>query len=56
MDCPDCLIAERDGGYGLIVRDDDSRHLVRINHCPWCGARLPEVADLGPEPFESYSS
>jgi hypothetical protein len=41
-ECPDALITVGRGGYGLIVHDGGSS-FIRINFCPWCGARLPEV-------------
>jgi hypothetical protein len=43
-DCPDALIAEVGGGYGLIVHDG-GESVIRIAYCPWCGARLPPNTD-----------
>lgn len=41
FDCPDCLLHfdETTGQYGLIVHDGGGS-VVRIEFCPWCGARL----------------
>ena len=44
-DCPDALIDQVCGGYGIIVHDGGSS-VVGIAFCPWCGAKLPVVADL----------
>ena len=43
FDCPDCLVhyAAVLREYGLIVHDGGSS-VVRIEFCPWCGAKLPE--------------
>jgi hypothetical protein len=41
-DCPDALITESDGVYGLIVHDGGSS-AVRIAFCPWCGTQLSPV-------------
>jgi hypothetical protein len=45
-ECPDNLIAEIRGGFGLIVHDGGSSVIV-IKFCPWCGANLPQPEDLG---------
>ena len=52
-DCPDNLITQVRGGYGLIVHDG-GRSFVAISYCPWCGGKLPPVGEidlskLGPE-------
>ena len=49
FDCPDCLVhfSPHRREYGLIVHDGGSS-TVRISHCPWCGARLPD--SLSSEP------
>lgn len=44
-DCPDALIAQVRGGYGIIVHDG-GRSFVEIAFCPWCGAVLSPVGDL----------
>ena len=43
-ECPDSLVHRVRGGYGLIVLGTDS--VVEIAFCPWCGTRLPAIADL----------
>jgi hypothetical protein len=45
--CPDAIIAEIRGGYGLYVRDGDNAYAARvieIAYCPWCGTKLPPIA------------
>jgi Domain of unknown function (DUF6980) len=42
FDCPDALIAEMRGGFGIIVHDGGSS-VIRIDFCPWCGANLPQM-------------
>ena len=44
-DCPDALIAVVRGGYGLIVHDGGSS-VIRIDFCPWCGSKLPEISAI----------
>jgi hypothetical protein len=46
FDCPDALVAEVRGGFGLIIHDGSSS-LVTISFCPWCGAHLPPIGELG---------
>ena len=47
--CPDSLIETVRGGYGLIIHDG-GRSVVEMAFCPWCGAKLPPIADL---PFDT---
>lgn len=44
-DCPEALIAEVRGGFGLIIHDG-ACSVIQIDFCPWCGAALPPIADL----------
>jgi hypothetical protein len=47
--CPDAMIAPMRGGYGLYVRDGEDGYgasVIEIAYCPWCGTRLPPIADL----------
>jgi len=47
--CPDAMIAEVRGGFGLYVRDGKNSRatsVIEIAHCPWCGTRLPPIGDL----------
>ena len=44
-ECPDNLVAIVRGGYGLIVHDGGGS-VIEIAFCPWCGAKLPPIADL----------
>ena len=44
-DCPDALVAEVRGGFGLIVHDG-GRSVIAISFCPWCGTRLPTVGEI----------
>lgn len=38
--CPDIVIVRTKGGeYGLPVHDGGSS-FIKVQHCPWCGARL----------------
>lgn len=48
FDCPDALIAEARGGFGLIVHDG-GHSIIEIVHCPWCGALLPPIAEADEE-------
>lgn len=47
-ECPDALIAEVRGGFGLIIHDG-SNSTIEIAFCPWCGTHLPPIGDLGPD-------
>ena len=47
--CPDAMIAQLRGGYGLYVRDGEDGYgasVIEIAYCPWCGTRLPAIAAL----------
>ena len=47
--CPDAMIAEADGGFGLYVRDGEEGYAastVEIGYCPWCGTKLSPVGDI----------
>ena len=44
-ECPDALIDQVRGGYGIIVHDG-ARSVIEIAFCPWCGATLPPIGDL----------
>ena len=51
--CPDALIANVRGGYGLLIHDGEDGYagsVIKILFCPWCGSRLPEIADLAEDP------
>jgi hypothetical protein len=46
--CPDAMIAEVRGGFGLYVRDGEDAYAastIEIAYCPWCGTKLPLIAD-----------
>jgi uncharacterized protein DUF6980 len=45
-DCPDALVAVVRGGYGLMIHDGGSS-VIEMAFCPWCGAKLPAIADIG---------
>ncbi|WP_292069626.1 DUF6980 family protein [Brevundimonas sp. UBA7534] len=45
FDCPDALIAQVRGGFGLIVHDGSSS-IIEISFCPWCGKELPEIGPI----------
>ena len=45
FDCPDALVAEENGTYGLIVHDG-GRSTIAIAYCPWCGTKLPTEEDV----------
>jgi hypothetical protein len=44
-ECPDNIVDIVRGGYGLIVHDGGSS-VIEISYCPWCGTKLPPIADL----------
>jgi hypothetical protein len=47
--CPDAMIGEVRGGYGLYVRTGERGYgssVIEIRFCPWCGANLPPIGDL----------
>jgi hypothetical protein len=42
-------VASVRGGYGLLIHDDEGGRagsVVEIWFCPWCGAKLPKIADI----------
>lgn len=48
--CPDALIAPIRGGFGLYVRDGENGYgasVIEIAYCPWCGAKLPPIGEIG---------
>jgi hypothetical protein len=58
--CPDAMIAEVRGGFGLYVRDGEEGYaagVIEISFCPWCGTKLPPIGDLDPSdpPAEKVS-
>ena len=47
--CPDVMIAQVRGGFGLYVRDGEDGYAtstIEIAYCPWCGTKLPPIGDL----------
>jgi hypothetical protein len=42
-DCPDNLITyvSKMDEYGIVIHDGGSSY-IKIEFCPWCGAKLPE--------------
>ncbi len=47
--CPDAMIAQVRGGFGLFVRDGEDGYAdstIEIAYCPWCGTKLPPIGDL----------
>lgn len=39
--CPDQVVISNERGcFGLPVKDGGGS-MIEINHCPWCGRRLP---------------
>ena len=48
FECPDSLVAQVRGGYGLIVHDGGSS-VIEIKFCPFCGTELPSVQPLTEE-------
>jgi hypothetical protein len=44
-DCPDALIEQVRGGYGIIVHDGSSS-VIQIAFCPWCGTKLPPIEKI----------
>ncbi len=45
-DCPDALIGRMRGGYGILVHDGGTS-MIEIAFCPWCGTKLPPIAEVG---------
>ncbi|GGZ34711.1 DUF6980 family protein [Asticcacaulis endophyticus] len=50
-ECPDALMAEVRGGYGLIVHDGGGS-VIEISFCPWCGTKLPPIGDFNPDDID----
>jgi hypothetical protein len=49
--CPEAMIAQVKGGFGLYVRDGEDGYAastIEIAYCPWCGTKLPPIGDLDP--------
>ena len=44
-DCPDALIGQVRGGFGIIVHDGGSS-VIAISFCPWCGTMLPPIGEI----------
>ena len=47
--CPDAMIAQVRGGYGLYVRDGENGYgsgVIGIGFCPWCGTALPPIGEI----------
>ncbi|WP_425429495.1 DUF6980 family protein [Erythrobacter sanguineus] len=47
--CPDAMILEVRGRYGLPVRDGRAAFAssdIEISFCPFCGTQLPPIGDL----------
>lgn len=44
-DCPDALVAQVGGGFGLMVHDG-SGSVIEIAFCPWCGSALPPIKNI----------
>jgi hypothetical protein len=44
-DCPDCVVRfyPGPGRYGIPIHDGGSSY-IRIDYCPWCGAKLEDFA------------
>ncbi|WP_426012589.1 DUF6980 family protein [Caulobacter sp. DWR2-3-1b2] len=45
--CPNAMIAEVRGGYGLYVRTGENGYgssVIEIGFCPWCGTALAPIA------------
>jgi hypothetical protein len=50
------MIAPMRGGYGLYVRDGEARYgssVIEIAFCPWCGTKLPAMAEIDLSQFPS---
>lgn len=52
-DCPDALVDAVRGGYGLMIHSDGGDSVIEIAFCPWCGTKLPPIADLSEEELEA---
>ena len=47
--CPDAMIAEVRGGFGLYVRDGEDGYAtstIEISFCPWCGTKLAPIGEI----------
>lgn len=47
--CPDAMIAEARGGFGLYVRDGKDGYgtsIIEIAYCPWCGSKLSPIGEI----------
>ena len=47
--CPDAMIAQVRGGFGLYVRDGEDGYgqsVIEIAFCPWCGSELPPIGEI----------
>lgn len=47
--CPDAVVGQVRGGYGLLIHDGENDYagsVIEIAYCPWCGNKLPKVAEL----------
>jgi hypothetical protein len=46
FDCPDALVhyTAKWDSFGLIVHDG-GRSVIRMQFCPWCGAKLRDLSD-----------
>jgi hypothetical protein len=47
--CPDNMIAQVRGGYGLYVRTGENGYgdsVIEIGFCPWCGSALPPIGEI----------
>lgn len=47
-DCPDYVIVERKGGFGIPIRDG-GRSYMRLYYCPWCATQLVSDEELAEE-------
>ncbi len=46
--CPDAMIAQVRGGYGLYVRSGENGYgsgVIEIAFCLWCGAEFPPIGE-----------
>ncbi len=45
-DCPDVLVDQVRGGYGLVIRSEAGGGVIEIRYCPWCGSHLSPIGDI----------